>query len=506
MTFEKKVADFVKANGLVGSAGKVLLAVSGGADSTALLYAMQALKTETILRAELLCAHVNHQLRGAEADLDEDFVAAQAAKLKLPVTTERLDVRGFAGRNKLSLETAARELRIECLLEIAKANKCSRIATAHQKNDNAETIVQRLTRGTGLRGLGGIWPMRVFADQIKFIRPLLCVGRGEIIEYLQKRNLKWRQDRTNTDCTYRRNYIRHRLLPALQRDCTDSVVEQLSELARSARGFYSSVCTRTDEVWARLADCAGEKTTLDLKMFLTQPQPVKVELVRRSLANIGCGERDLTQQHYEKILQLAAQNVADRKVQLPGAFVVRCEYGSLIFTQPQKSEIRNLSSVPCPLSSVVLEVPGQTRFGRYLIEATVLGARCSMLDTRRKTKSKIENREPRIQFVEWFDLEKISLPLAVRFRRAGDRFTPLGLAEEKKLGKFLTAQRVPQQIRREVLVVADTRKIVWACPIRISEQAKVTDETRQILQLQVTDSNGRQCIASPLAAVGWEFG
>ncbi|MFH1716251.1 MAG: tRNA lysidine(34) synthetase TilS, partial [Planctomycetota bacterium] len=154
--FERKVADFIQAGGLAGSSGKVVLAVSGGADSTALLYVMQALVADGVVKAELLCAHVNHQLRGAEADADEQFVIDQAAALNLAVKTKRLDVRGYARRNKLSIETAARQLRMEALIEIAKAGNYGRIATAHQKNDNAETILQRLARGTGFRGLGGI--------------------------------------------------------------------------------------------------------------------------------------------------------------------------------------------------------------------------------------------------------------------------------------------------------------------------------------------------------------
>ena len=235
--FENKVADFVKANGLCESADKILLAVSGGADSTALLYAMAALKAEGVLIAELVCAHINHQLRGDEAERDEEFVIAQAGKLNLPVTTKRVDVRSFACENKLSIETAARKLRLESLIEIAKANDCKWVATAHQKNDNAETILHRLLRGTGFRGLGGIRPVQVFDEDIKFVRPLLCVGRDEIVEYLKERNLKWQTDRTNYDCTYRRNYIRHRLIPALQQDCSGSLVEELFELSQSAQQF-----------------------------------------------------------------------------------------------------------------------------------------------------------------------------------------------------------------------------------------------------------------------------
>jgi len=479
LEFEKKLADFVRANGLLGSAEKVVLAVSGGADSIALMYAMHALKAENFFNAELLCAHINHQLRGAEADLDQEFVVAQAAKLKLPVTTRQSDVRGFARLHKLSIETAARRLRMEALIDIAKANDCSRIATAHQKNDNAETIIQRLGRGTGLRGLGGIWPERIFADRIKFIRPLLCFTRDEVVTYLQQRNLKWRHDHTNADCTYRRNYIRHRLMPALQQDCSDSIVEQLSQLARSARRYYGVVCSRADELWPSLADCDAEKTVLDLKLFLVEPQPVKVELIRRSLANVGCGERDLTQGHYEGILQLAERNVTGRKIELPGGFAVRHEYGNLIFGP---SRNRSVGQAPPYVDkqnnqSVTLNVPGQTRFGEYLIEATILEAADVGFE---------QFVEGKTSCVERFDLDQVRLPLIVRPRRPGDRFVPFGLTSEKKLGKFLTAQRIPHQVRKKVLVVADRKKIIWVWPVRISEQARITGDTRKILQLQIT--------------------
>ncbi len=162
LEFENKIAGFIKANGLFGSADKILLAISGGADSTALLHAMCALKADGVLDGKLICAHINHQLRDTEAEADEDFVIAQARNLKLAITTGRVDVRGFAHRNKLSIETSARKLRFESLLDIAKANNCNQIATAHQKDDNAETVLQRLVRGTGFCGLGGIWSKRVF--------------------------------------------------------------------------------------------------------------------------------------------------------------------------------------------------------------------------------------------------------------------------------------------------------------------------------------------------------
>ena len=476
LEFENKIAGFIKANELFGPGQKILLAVSGGADSTALMYALCRLAAEGVSGAELLCAHINHQLRGAEAERDEAFVVEEAAKLSLPVTTKRVDVRGFAGKNRLSIETAARKLRIESLLDVARANNCNCVATGHHKNDNAETVIHRLMRGTGFRGLGGIWPLRVFAGGLAFARPLLCVSRDEIIRYLKARNLRWRTDRTNADCAYRRNYIRHRLIPALQQECGGCLVEQLSELAESARKLDHLVCRRVDEIWPRAAARESERVKLDLKVFLPEPPAVQVELARRGLASVGSGQRDLRQQHYERILQLAEGNVGNKKIELPGEFTVWREYQELIFARCKMNE-RGQGHVS---QGIQAEIPGQTRFGNYLIEAAVFDVELGEAGRYKAGKT---------SFVEWFDFEKLMLPLEVRFRRRAERFVPLGLAEEKKVGKFLTAQRVPPRIRQKLLIVADKEKIIWVWPIRISEQAKVTEATRKTLRLQITDAH-----------------
>lgn len=474
--FEKKVAAFIKANRLFESADRIVLAVSGGADSTALMYAMVSLKNEDTLYADIMCAHINHQLRGADADSDEDFAMNLARDLHLPVATRRVDVRGFARKNKLSIETAARQLRIVNLLDIAKENNCGWIATAHHKNDNAETILHRLVRGTGFRGLAGIWPARIVVNDIRFARPLLCVTRNGVVEYLRKRNLRWRTDHTNADCTYTRNFIRHRLLPALQKDYTGSLVEQLSILAASARKLHSAVYRSVDKIWFQLAEYADNGIKLNVNIFLAQPLPVKIELVRRCLTAVGSGLRDITHQHFGWILRLAEKNITGRKVQLPFAFVVHREYDYIFFAPPGKAPI------PDELinKSVMVQIPGQTEFGQYVMEATILEKEdCDI------GKFKIE----KTKYVERFDLEKLKLPLEARFRKAGDRFWPLGLKAEKKIGKFLTAAKVPRQRRRELLVVTDSQKIIWLWPIRISEQTRVTERTRKIFQLQITKTN-----------------
>lgn len=277
---EQKTADFIAAERLTQAGGKVLLAVSGGADSTALLHVLAALRFDEAHHRwlDICCAHINHQLRGDEAQRDEDFVIEQCRKLKVPVVTVKIDVRDYAKKSKLSIETAARILRIRNLVDIAKSQNCSCIATAHHKNDNAETIIDRLIRGTGLRGLCGIWPAKKFTDGITFIRPLLCAARDEIIQYLNICNLNWCTDRTNADFAYRRNFIRHRLLPALQKNSADDIVENLAVLSKASRGFYLMICRTTDMIWPDVATTKEQTITLDSVKLAAQSAEIKIRL------------------------------------------------------------------------------------------------------------------------------------------------------------------------------------------------------------------------------------
>jgi len=472
--FEKKIADYVQRTELSDQPDKVLLAVSGGADSIALLQVMCALKDEGLLKAELFCAHLNHQLRGADADIDERFVVEEASKLNLPITAKRLNVQRYAFNNKLSIETAARKVRIEFLLDVARAKSCTWIATGHQKNDNAETIVHRLLRGTGFRGLAGIWPMKRFNETAKFVRPLLCVTRDEIIKYLQECDLRWRQDYTNIDCTYSRNYIRHKLLPAIQRDCAGPLLEQLSELAESAQQFHRLICSHADNCWAEISRRDQDKIVLNLASFTGESEPVQLELIRRSLTAIGGRERNMTLQHYRRILQLAYRNSSGKEIQLPGRLTARREYSNLIFARSE----RRCRYDEQFSDSVKLTIPGRTEFGQYLIEVNSFEYNQTDFEKFKVAKN---------NSVEYCDLEKVKPPLFVRFRRQGDRFWPLGMPQEKKLGKFLTAAHVRRKDKQNALIIADQEKIIWVWPIRISEQVKISSETSQMLQLCISN-------------------
>jgi tRNA(Ile)-lysidine synthase len=480
--FENCVRQFVESNGLIPADSKVLLAVSGGADSLALLYCLGRLKACSVLPTELAVAHINHQLRGVEADEDAEFVLAHATKLGLPVTIRRIDVRGVAERCRLSIETAARKQRIEALTQIARQTGCKLVATGHTKNDNAETLLQRLQRGTGLCGLAGIWPKRVFGSDVTFIRPLLGQSRHQVMEYLSGLKLDWRQDRTNVEMVHRRNYIRYRLLPLLQGEASGSLVELLAELAQRCHSYCGRLRQKTAEAWRQTVRHQDKsRVEFDAECFRSQMPWVRVELVRKALQFLGSGEQKVCAGHYDKALALAGGAKGPERIDLPNGVVVCRSRSGVVFMRPAPAKnvlgqaARRGTAVE---GSVVLPVPGRARLGGWQLQAEVLEAEGFSFDRFRAQKSCL---------VECFDLDKLVLPLQVRGRKAGDRFRPFGLPAVKKVGKFLNSAGVEQSLRDRLLIVSDAEKIIWVAPVRPSDTTKVDTRTRKIVLLSLLD-------------------
>ena len=472
LEFEKKLSRYIEKEQLIKPGDRIAAAVSGGADSTALLYALLFLKKQNNISADLVCVHINHQLRGTDSDRDEKFVTELAVKLNVPVITRKVDVKEFAKNAKISIETAAREMRIKALIEIAKERGCNIIATGHQADDNAETVIHRLLRGTGFRGLCGIKPKNVFENGIIFVRPMLCFTRKNITDYLTAEELSWQTDATNFDCRYKRNFIRHQLLGELQKQSSKSVVELLSRLLQAAQSYQDSVSRISLRLWPVIASCQAEAVMLDINKFSQLHPAVKTELIYTALTNLGCGQRDLTQNHYEKILKLTQNCSGNKKIDLPCFFSVRKEYGNLIFEKLllKDSQTRQFSE------EIEVDVPMKIRTGNLFIETSLLDTGQFQIENFKKDKS---------EYIECFDYEKIIPPIIIRKRRTGDKFYPLGLAAEKRIGKFLTDQKIPSRIRNNILIVSDREKIIWLWPVRISEKVKVTNKTRKILQMQI---------------------
>ncbi|HEG43483.1 MAG TPA: tRNA lysidine(34) synthetase TilS [Phycisphaerales bacterium] len=473
--FEKKILGFIEASQLLANTDTVLLAVSGGSDSVALAFALNRLCQSGSLNLKLSIAHINHNLRGSLSDEDERFVVCLGEKLSIPVKTCAVDVRKFANENKLSIETAARNLRLSNLTDIANSTGCDAIATGHHKNDNAETMIHRMLRGTGFRGLCGIGPEREFSGsgcKMRFIRPLLCVTRKEIDEYCRQNDIAFRHDHTNDEYAYTRNRIRHLLLPALQKESSGSLINELADLSQGCRKMYLRINDETDIAWEKAIISESPcEIIFDQKIFGRYAELVCAELIRRGLTRIGCGERDLSSLHYRSVMDLSSA-VGRKQVTLPAGFTACVEHEKITFARSDKS----LDICKSDIGEMQVIIEGETIFGESVLEANILDAGGCDIEEFKKSKD---------EYVEWFDLDKIAMPLKIRRRREGDRFQPLGQKADKKVGKFLTAAGIDHDLRKRLPIIEGQERIIWLGGVRASEYTKITAETKKILQLRL---------------------
>ncbi|MHC5083814.1 MAG: tRNA lysidine(34) synthetase TilS [Planctomycetota bacterium] len=466
--FEKRIAKR-----LFDGVERVLLAVSGGADSVAMAHALASLKQQGVLSCEFVIGHINHCLRGADSDADQAFVKDLAQVLGVPVVTESVDVAAYAKANKLSIETAGRMLRQQALAKMADAHGCSRIATAHHADDQAETLVHRLMRGTGFRGLCGIRSTSIVNSAV-YVRPMLNIRRDEIIEYCKTNHIKWRQDKSNTDLQFTRNRIRHQLLPALhaEGDLTDT----LTQLSTAAQHLQNRVDRIVKDSLNKLGvEEQKGQITLDRDKLNTCCPLAFYEIIRQGVVLCDAGLRDYSKQNFEKIRQMMTQPKA--KADFPGGIEVVVEDDTVLI---QRKGYK--SSKPKQDASVLLLGDETVQFGSWQITSRFFKA--DEVDVDRFLESKDAS-------VEWFDAEKVTGPIIIRPRQDGDRFCPIGSTSTKKVARFLQDGQFDAQTRRNAFVITDAENILWLAPIRMSEQVKVTPETTEILEIRVHHQSDR---------------
>jgi tRNA(Ile)-lysidine synthase len=465
---EQTVEQWIETSGLISSGDQVLLAVSGGADSVAMAAVLVRLRIHRLFCRKIVVGHVNHHLRGSASDEDERFVIRLAEQWGLAVLCRSVNVMSHSRIGKLSIETSARQLRLAALIEMAAEADCSRIATAHHADDQVETILHRLERGTGFRGLCGIMPSRPMTDRTTLIRPMLHVTRSEIVAYCRQQGLAWRDDATNDSLDHTRNRIRHILRPQIEQ-VDPRLGAQLLELSSNCRMLQERIDRECQSMWSGIIRTHSDTIILDRRKLAGQPQPIRIELVRRALVGLGCGEQNLGDRQYRFLDQLIA-GPDGRKRNLPNGLVARTSEGNLILgRKSSESDNRDIVEIELPVS-------GNSTIGNFALETRLIERNPGDVDDFFRTKD---------QDIEWLDMDSIFPPIRVRRRRPGDRFVPLGQSEEKKVGKFLTAQRAPDRLRRRILIVEDSRGILWVAPLRISEQARIRPGTRRILEIRI---------------------
>ena len=462
---------FITQHQMIQPKETVLVGVSGGVDSLALLYALHTLRHE--LDCQLHIAHLDHSFREDSAD-DAVYVVNQADRLDLPISRDRIDVPQLMLDQKLSAEVAARRARYhfyECVSERIGATK---IALGHHRGDQAETVLMHLLRGAGALGLKGILPVR----DGKFIRPLLAFSREEIEDFVAQLGLRPRRDPTNYQLDYLRNRVRLELIPILERAYNSNVqnaLNQTAELLQAESDYLETLAYDAFQA-CRIASCSPDTVVLDRCLFREYHLALRRRILRLAVAEVFGEVRDLYFNHFESMLTLIEGEAPNSALDLPNGGAFRRAYNR-VFIQ------KSIDSYPSFEYEVA--VPGHTPFPLLDAEmiATVVESSINRVAT---------DKFPDGKFQAVFDLDRLQLPLKLRQRRDGDRFHPFGMRGTKKLKDLLIDAKIPQQERGRVPVLMNGDEIIWVVGYRTSEPFKVRAETKRRLYLSYLKSVTRK--------------
>jgi tRNA(Ile)-lysidine synthase len=466
MSFLRSITEFLQKFRLLANGDRILIAVSGGPDSVALLHILCDLRDELGLHLEV--AHLQHGIRGAEAAADARFVAELAEKLQLPFHLKEVDLpqmKSDAGKG--NLEALARAERYHFFGDIAQQRRLDKVATAHTQDDQAETMLMWFLRGAGAKGLGGMAPLQKLrvaggetTQELVVVRPLLEISKAELLQYLSDRQFAYRMDKSNQDPAFLRNWIRTELLPMIGRRIDPRVpvrLGQLGELLRDENSYLDDLARE------RLTGLLG-KDELTRGGLLDVPTALRRRILRLWIKQTRGQLRGLDFVHIEEMLRLIAQGPPQGRVSIPGGWELERQYERLRLTKRSRKLPRVCYSYPLEIGSV-LTIPE----AHLLIHSRTVAAPLRL--------------PPPGLMEAMFDLNEVGGSLSVRNFRRGDRFQPLGMKGHKKVKDLFIEKRVPLPIRACWPLLAHGDEIIWIPGYGRSETGRVGEKTAAILEL-----------------------
>lgn len=463
----KKVKDFIQKEMMIKKNREIVVGISGGADSVCLLFVL--LELSQMFEYKLIPVHINHNLRGEEAKRDQEFVEHLCKRLELDLIIRQVDVSEYAQEQKLSIEEAGRVLRRHELEAVASLYQDSLIALGHHANDNVETSLMNQVRGTGIVGLAGILPVQGI-----YIRPLLCVKRKEIEEYMEQVNEKYCVDSTNLENIYTRNGLRNQVIPSLEELVNANAVDNMSAMLEDMRDILDYLKDQVDEVASQVVDNTENSYLIKKQEYEQCHGLIKRELVKKVIVMQAKCSKDIGRAHILAVDKLFSLQVG-KEVHLP--------YGIIAKRVHKGVEIRNNKDwgAETTFACIELRIPGKTLVSDNLVVET------SILDV-----NSLENIND-THYTKYMDYDIIKDKLLLDRVNMSDYITINEQGGRQSIKKYCTNQKIDLHLRKEMLNIRDESNVYWILGYRRSFEARVTKQTKKILKIQIGgDEYGRK--------------
>ncbi len=470
---EKTLLEF----SMLQSRDKVLVAVSGGPDSVALLHVLLTLQTKFDIQMGV--AHLDHGLRSSAATRDAAFVSSLCKKLGMASHIAKTDIRDLHQQQRGSLEALGRKTRYDFFNRIARKFGYTKIALGHHAGDNAELVLMNLFRGSGPLGLSGIPPVR----NHRYIRPLIEQPRERIMNYLQDNQVAFVLDATNSDLRFLRNRIRHELMPELIHRYNPNIVDTLNRTAAIFRAEEDWLNQYSGRIFNTLADGDTTSIRMPISKLLENHGAIQRRTIRTAIGHIKGNLKSITLQHIDAVLCLCREGSTGQRLRLPGRLTIQKQpEGHLSISRQLSPPMSRASSHPAetiPLFTVPVPHPyagTQTVMVKEFGTTLVLGS---------MPVESISSLTSTGQRTAFFDMDKLTFPMLLRNTLPGDKFKPLGMQGTQKVKDFFINNKIPRKIRRKTSVLVSKDVIVWIVGHRIDERAKITQQTRNVLKIEL---------------------
>jgi len=445
---------------LISKKDRVLIAVSGGVDSVVLFHLFYYIKDEFLLSLKIV--HLNHNIRGEEANRDRKFVEQLAEQYNIPTSVAEVDVPQYIQEQKYSIEEGARILRYQFFNEELEKSEYNYLALGHNANDQAETILDHFIRGSGIRGLSGMNYIRG-----QFIRPMLSFTRKEIETYAQKNSLSYVTDTSNMEIKYKRNKIRHQLIPYLQAEFNPNIVNtilQTGNIIQENNIFLKSEAKKVFK--ACLISYKKNKIILDIEQFLSYFSVLQVYVLFYLSELFSIEEKALNFSKINNFLSYIKKGKIGTKFPISSEWEIIIDHNGLVLYQPD---------------------------GKDFEFKITLKKHYALFDNEKIFTAQLINKEqlPKIftetKNVEYIDFDKAKDPLTIRNYRPGDRFIPLNMKGHKKVSDFFTDKKVPLHLRKEIPLLTCSEDIIWIVGYQIDDRFKITDNSQTILKIEIKE-------------------